>query len=159
MSISEQIAKHLKEVHFGGNWTCSNLKDSISGVSWQQATTQVYGFNTIATLSFHINYYVDAVLKVLQGSTLNASDALSFNHPTIQSEADWEKMKDKIWSDAELFVSLISVLSDEQLLQTFAAEQYGSYYRNLHGIIEHMHYHLGQIVLIKKIILIESTDI
>jgi hypothetical protein len=30
--------------------------------------------------------------------------------------------------------------------------KYGNYYRNLHGIIEHTHYHLGQIVLIKKLL-------
>jgi hypothetical protein len=29
-------------------------------------------------------------------------------------------------------------------------EKYGNYYRNIHGIIEHIHYHLGQIVLIEK---------
>ena len=31
-------------------------------------------------------------------------------------------------------------------------EKYGNYFRNLTGIIEHLHYHLGQIVLIKKLI-------
>jgi hypothetical protein len=34
----------------------------------------------------------------------------------------------------------------------FGDPKYGSYYRNLHGIVEHTHYHLGQIVLVKKII-------
>ena len=38
------------------------------------------------------------------------------------------------------------------LWETFADEKYGHYYRNLHGIIEHTHYHLGQIVLIKKLL-------
>ncbi|HAI83731.1 MAG TPA: DUF1572 domain-containing protein, partial [Chitinophagaceae bacterium] len=28
----------------------------------------------------------------------------------------------------------------------------GTYYRNILGLIEHTHYHLGQIALIKKII-------
>ena len=32
----------------------------------------------------------------------------------------------------------------------FFHEKYGNYYRNLHGVIEHAHYHLGQIALIKK---------
>jgi hypothetical protein len=36
--------------------------------------------------------------------------------------------------------------------------QYGSYYRDPQGIIEHLHYDLGQIVLIKKILLQESSE-
>lgn len=88
MKLSTQIAKHIREVHFGGNWTCSNLKDTLASVTWQQATTQVYSFNSIATLVYHINYYVSAVKKVLEGEALNAKDELSFNHPPIQSQED-----------------------------------------------------------------------
>ena len=43
-------------------------------------------------------------------------------------------------------------LSDDKLFDNFADPKYGSYYRNLQGIVEHTHYHLGQIVLLKKII-------
>ncbi len=64
MNLPSQIAKHVREVYFGGNWTSSNLKDNLADVNWQQATTQVYNLNTIAILVFHISYYVNAVLKV-----------------------------------------------------------------------------------------------
>ncbi len=46
MNLTMLIAKHLKEVYFGGNWTASSLKDNLTDVTWQQATTQVYSFNT-----------------------------------------------------------------------------------------------------------------
>jgi hypothetical protein len=68
MDLTGQIAKHLREVYFGGNWTTSNLKANLADVTWQQATRQVYTFNTIATLVFHVNYYVSAALKVLHGN-------------------------------------------------------------------------------------------
>lgn len=152
MNTPEQIAQHLKAVHFGGNWTSVNLKDTLAGVSWQQATTPVTTLNTIAALVYHINYYIDAVLKVLQGGTLEAKDAYSFDHPPVTSDADWERMLTKIWSDAETFASLIAQLPEQQLQATFIDEKYGSYYRNLQGIIEHTHYHMGQIVIIKKLL-------
>ena len=152
MKLTAQIAKHFRDVHFGGNWTSVNLKDSLANVNWQQATTQVYSCNTIATLVFHMNYYVSAVLKVLQGSPLDAHDKYSFDHPPIRSLEDWEKLLDKIWTEAEKFASLIEQLPEDKLGETFSDEKYGTYYRNLHGIIEHTHYHLGQIVLIKKIL-------
>jgi hypothetical protein len=153
MSLSQQIAKHFKDVHFGGNWTFSNLKDQLVDVSWQQATTQIYSLNTIATLVLHINYFVGAALNVLKGEPLNAHDKYSFDHPPIHSQTDWENMLNKVWTEAEQFASLVEQLPESKLWETFSEEKYGNYYRNIHGIIEHSHYHLGQIVLLKKILL------
>jgi uncharacterized damage-inducible protein DinB len=152
MSTTKQIAKHVREIYTGGNWTGVNLKDTLADVTWQQATTQVYSFNTIHTLVFHMQYYVDALLKVLHGGPLNAKDEYSFIHPPITNEQDWKNLLDKTFSDGEEFASLIEQLPDTILWENLADPKYGIYYRNLHGTIEHTNYHLGQIVLIKKII-------
>jgi hypothetical protein len=152
MNLTAQIAKHFREIHFGVNWTWSNLKDHLSDVTWQEATTQVHSLNTIVALVYHINYFVSAVLKVLQGGPLEGSVKYSFDHPPIQSQEDWEKLLEKTWSDAEKFAMLVEQLPEQKLWETFGEEKYGNYYRNLHGVIEHNHYHLGQIVLIKKIL-------
>ena len=153
MNLTTQIAKHFRDVHFGGNWTSVNLKQTLAEITWQQATTKIYSLNTIATLVFHINYYVSAVTEVLQGEPLTAHDKYSFDLPPIQNQEDWEKLLNKTWSDAENFFKLIEQLPENKLGEMFSDEKYGNYYRNIHGIIEHTHYHLGQIVLIKKILL------
>lgn len=152
MNLPHQIAKHFREIHFGGNWTCVNLKDTLADVSWQQATTKIEGFNTIAALVFHVNYYVDAVLRVLQGGPLTAHDKFSFDAPAINNQEDWDQQLAKVWSQAEHFATLLEQLPESKLWEFLDEEKYGLYYRNLHGIIEHSHYHLGQIVILKKII-------
>jgi uncharacterized damage-inducible protein DinB len=151
MNVPAQIANHFRQVHFGGNWTAVNLKQTLSDITWQQATTKVNSLNTIAALVFHINYYVSAVLNVLQGTPMSAHDKYSFDLPPIESEEDWKKLLDKTWSDAEKFAELVEQLPDSKLGDIFVMEKYGTYHRNLLGVIEHTHYHLGQIVLIKKI--------
>jgi len=153
MNLSQQPAKHFSQVHFGGNWTSVNLKDTLADVSWQQAVTKVSSFNTIAVLVYHMNYYVGAVLKVLQGEPLNASDQFSFDLPAIQSEDEWKQLLNKTWADAVNFANLLEQQPESRFGEVFSDEKYGSYYRNIHGIIEHCHYHLGQIVLIKKMII------
>ncbi len=153
MNTSAQIAKLLRAVYFGGNWCDVNLKVTLSDITWQQATAKVYSFNTIAALVYHMDYYVLAILKVLEDGPLDAHDKYSYDLPTIQSQGDWEKLLDKFWSDAENFASLIEQLPESNLGETFSDEKYGNYYRNIHGVIEHNHYHLGQIVLIRKILL------
>jgi hypothetical protein len=152
MNLTAQIAKHFREVHFGENWTSVNLKETLSDVTWQQAMTKVDSFNTIAVLVYHINYYVSAVLKVLQGQPLNASDKYSFDCPQIGSQEDWQKLLNKTWTEAESFVVEVEKLPESKLWEDFSDSKYGNYYRNLVGVIEHIHYHLGQIVLLKKLL-------
>lgn len=151
MYTAEQIAKALRDVHFGGNWTCSNLRDQLADVSWVEANTRVHGLNTIVALVYHINYYVSAVLKVLDGGPLDASDKYSFDHPPLNSKEDWEQLLSKAWSEAESLAARIALLSGSMLEADFTDAKYGSYYRNLQGIVEHTHYHLGQIAVVKKI--------
>jgi len=156
MNLTGHLAKHLRDVHFGGNWTTTNLRDTLSDVTWRQATTRVESFNTIVTLVYHMNYYIGVASGVLQGEPLNARDEYSFNHPPVLSQEDWENLLKKVWDDAEKFAGLIEQLPESRLWEVFADEKYGTYYRNIQGIIEHTHYHLGQIVILKK--MIPQTD-
>lgn len=152
MSQTKLIAKHLREVYFGGNWTTSNLKDQLASITYKQATATVYDFNSIAMLLYHATYYTDILIQVLNGKPLIAKDADSFLLPSINSEEDWQALQTKALTDATLAATLIEQLPDSVLTEHFVDEKYGNYFRNLHGIIEHLHYHLGQIVLIKKIV-------
>jgi hypothetical protein len=152
MKQTEQIANHIRGVHFGGNWCDSNLKDQVSDLTWYQATSELYGLNTIAKLVFHMNYFVKAVSEVLEGKPFSSKDTFSFDVPRIQSEADWDDMVNNALDDAERFAQLIEALPEEMLEKDFTDPKYGTYQSNLIGILEHCHYHLGQIVLIKKIL-------
>ena len=153
MTTAAHIAKHFKDVHFGGNWTAVNLKETLENVTWEQATTNILSFNTIATLVFHTNYFVVALLDVLKGNPLDAHDKFSFAHPPFESQQDWENFLAKVFADAESCATLIERLPESKLWEDFSNSKYGNYYRNIHGITEHLHYHLGQIVLIKKMLL------
>jgi hypothetical protein len=152
MTQTAQIAKHLRDVHTGGNWTWSNLKDILTDVSWEEATTKIDSFNTIAALTFHVNYFVVAVLDVLQGKPLTSHDKFSFDVPPIHSQQDWEKLVNKVLAEAGQCAALIEKLPDSKLDEVFVEEKYGNYFRNLHGLIEHTHYHLGQIAILKKLV-------
>jgi hypothetical protein len=152
MSLTKQIAKQFIELYWGGNWTGVSLGENLADVDWQQATTKVYSFNTIAALIYHMNFYVNAVITVLQGEALTASDKYSFDHPAILSSDDWNKLLDKTWNEAEQFATMVEQMPESRLWESFSDGKYGNYYRNIQGVTEHAHYHLGQIVLVKKII-------
>src|SRR5258705_11816926 len=112
MNIAAQIATHFRAVYFGGNWTSVNLRDTLADVTWKQASAKVYSFNTIGTLVYHMNYYVIAVLGVLNGKPLDAKDKYSFEHPPILSEDDWQKLLDKFWAYAEDLARMIGEIPE-----------------------------------------------
>ena len=152
MKTIEDLANQFREVHLSGKWVVlTNLKEQLSNVTWQQATTKIGSLNTIALLAYHINYYVSGMLNVLQGGTLDIKDKYSFNAPPITSEQDWNGLLNKMWSDAETFANVLERMPDEKMQQPFADEKYGSYQKNIDALIGHIYYHLGQIVLIKKL--------
>ena len=155
MSLSKQIAKNLRDVYAGGNYAGVNLKDALADVDWKTASTKFGSFNTILALVYHINYYVVAVSKVLQGEPLNVSDKFSFDHPQIQSEEEWEKFLAQFWEEGENFADLVEQVPESKFSEAFLDGKYGTYYRNVVGVIEHTHYHLGQIVLIKKLLILQ----
>ncbi|WP_422104087.1 DinB family protein [Winogradskyella sp.] len=152
MKVTQHIAKNLHQVYFGGNWTASNLMDQLDGVSLEMATKKVNDLNSILALTYHIHYYLKGTMEVLKGGDLTIRDKYSFDHPQIQNEAEWQAFLENIWEEAKTFIALVENLQDDVLNRYLAEEKYGTYYRNLAGIIEHAHYHLGQIAIIKKMI-------
>ncbi|ULQ55906.1 DinB family protein [Flavihumibacter rivuli] len=151
-TIASQIAKHFREVHTGGNWTWVNLKEQLADISWEEAVHKREGYNTILALTYHIHYYENAILNVLKGNPINSHHQYSFDHPSINNQQEWEAFVSKVFEAAEIFAQLVEQLPEPTLWETFADPKYGNYYRNLHGVIEHTHYHLGQIVVLKKMI-------
>lgn len=153
MTRSLSIANRLREVLLDGHWIANtNYKEQLLSINWRQATQKVVNLNTIAALTFHINYYLAGLSNVFNGGKLEISDKYSFDLPKIQSETDWNKLVNNFLSNAENFINQVEQLTDDTLDQPFVDEKYGTYSRNIEGVIEHSYYHLGQVSLIKKMI-------
>ncbi len=151
MKLNAYLSNRLREILTEGKWVLgTNFKAEIIDLDWKQATQKVNDFNTIADLTFHIDYYLAGVSKVLKGGSLDIKDKFSFDAPTIHSEKDWENLVNKFCADAETFIKLVENMSDKDLMADFVDKQYGTYCRNIDAMIEHTYYHLGQIILIKK---------
>ena len=152
MKKNQKIAGRFREVVLDGKWVVqTNYKAQLSGLSWEQATKKIGSLNTIADLTFHIHYYISGILNVLEGGKLEIKDQFSFNYIPIQSQQVWEALLAKLWYDTEKFASIVEQMNEAQLDEDFSNEQYGDYAKNINALIEHCYYHLGQIVLIKKL--------
>ncbi len=155
MTNNKILANRFKEVILNGTWIANtNFKHQLADLNLEIATTKIYSLNTIADLAQHIYYYINGINKVFKGGSLDIKDKFSFEFPEIASQNDWDKFLNKFWNDAEDFANFIEKMSDKDLNDFFANEKYGTIQRNIDAMIEHSYYHLGQILLIKKLILV-----
>jgi hypothetical protein len=148
------LANRLREVLLNGKWIANtNFKEQIENISWKQAILKIEDLNSIALLTFHINYYLNGILTVFNGGALEIKDKYSFDLPEIKSKEDWCSLVNEFVNNAEKFATHVEKMDNNLLQRPFVDEKYGNYLRNIEGVIEHSYYHLGQVSLVKKMIL------
>jgi len=151
---STELAKRFREVTLSGKLIAfTNIKEQLSDLNMKQAISKISSLNTLAALTFHLNYYIHGVLQVFEGGELTIRDKFSFDMKPIESESDWNVLRESLFSNSEKFASHIEAMSDTKLESGFVKKEYGSYEKNIHAMIEHCYYHFGQMVIIKKMIL------
>ena len=148
------MADRFREVMLDGQWVAkTNFHLALSDVYWKQAVTKVGGLNSIASLTYHVNYYIEGLLTVFNGGELVIRDKYSFDMKPITSQEDWKHLCASLMENSERFAKAVEEMEDEQLDAVFIDEKYGNFQRNIDSIIEHGYYHLGQISLLKKLIM------
>ena len=151
MTRSISLAKRVREVFLDGKWIANtNFSEQLRSVPLQQALQKPGGANSIASLVFHVNYYLEGLIEAFEKGVLSISDKYSYDMRPLEKEQEWEEMVNALLRNAELFARRVEALSEETLDGPFIDPRYGTYERNIEGIIEHSYYHLGQVVLIRK---------
>jgi len=146
------LADRFREVILNGTWIANtNFRAQLDDIDWQIATKKINDLNTISLLCQHIHYYIRGIRDVLKGGALTISDKFSFDFPPITSNQEWEIFLEAFYSDSEEFAAEVENLNDDQLKNNFLDPKYGSLQRNIDAMIEHCYYHLGQVVLLRKI--------
>ncbi|MFD1771164.1 DinB family protein [Sphingobacterium suaedae] len=153
MESAQQLAFRFREVTLNGTWIANtNYKLALSTVTFEQATTKIGSLNSIALLTYHLHYYMAGVTEAMRTGQLTIKDSLSFGMSPLASDQEWQQLKENFLSDSEQFADEVESLTEQQLQEIFIDARYGTYRRNIESMIEHAYYHLGQVVLLSKLI-------
>ena len=153
METNIELANRFREVILDGTWIANtNFKNQLEDLKYEIAIKKFENLNSIAVLAQHINYYIQGMNNVFKGGNLEIKDKFSFDFEVIKSQQEWNNFLNIFWNDTNDFAEFVEKISEEKLEEFFTDQKYGSYKRNINAMIEHSYYHLGQIVLIKKII-------
>lgn len=152
MTINQLIATHLTEAFEGNNWSDVNVKDTLDDITFEEAITLTNASpNTIAALLYHMTFYNKAVCTRLRGEEPTINDANGFDLPPLKDENDWIRLKQDAFIAARELADRIKTFADDRLPEENPPGK-GTFYKKLHGVIEHNYYHLGQIVILKNLI-------
>ena len=153
MNSGKELADRFRDMMLSGKYIAfTNVKEQLHDVTVDEANTSINGLNTIAMLTFHLRYYIKGVIQVFEGGDLTIRDKYSFDMNDLENENDWIALRDDLLSSAEKYAAFVEGFDNEKLASGFVKTEYGSYYKNIDGMIEHCYYHFGQIVIIKKMI-------
>ncbi|AGC75167.1 hypothetical protein LX97_02455 [Nonlabens dokdonensis] len=150
---SQILAQRYDDVIFNGKHIANtNYHAFLQEIDYETAISRDLHVNSIAQLTRHVHYYINGVAQALQTGHLKIKDAHSFDFEPIQNETEWNYIKKIFFKDASTLSKLIKETPEFKLALPFIDEKYGSLERNINMMVEHCYYHLGQMVLLSKII-------
>ncbi len=67
MSQAQFLADRLKEACLDGKFIANtNIKSQIQNITWLQANQKIESLNTVALLTYHLNYYLRGILDFIK---------------------------------------------------------------------------------------------
>lgn len=153
MNRGTYLSHRLEELLLSGTWIANtNFKDQLTQIPFEMAIAKTQHHNSIASLCFHINYYLYGLIEAFTSSKLDMKDSESFSMPPVNTASQWQEMVERFIANSETLVTLVSSMDEPLLEKDFFDKKYGTYLRNIDAFIEHGYYHLGQIVLLRKLL-------
>ena len=152
MIITHLIAAHIRKVYEGSNWTEVSIAGAISNISFQQARQLTAASpNTIASILHHLSYWNEIMRQRMQNNNPEITADNGFYIEALKNEDDWQALKQEAHQSFIQLADAVLHFPDELLDTTYTTGK-STYYKNLQGIAEHAHYHLGQMVIIKNLL-------
>jgi uncharacterized damage-inducible protein DinB len=148
---AHRIADQLERAFEGDAWNGPTVTEILSGVSAEQAAARpVAGAHSIWEIVLHTTAWQRTVRERLQGHSVEPlADDLDWPLVADTSEAAWAGTIRDLRAEYERLRQEAEVWRDRDLSITPGGERYTAY-EMLHGVIQHIYYHAGQITILKK---------
>ena len=152
---SQHYAGRFRQIYDGSPWYGDNFVSKIADITSENAfVSPVTGLHAVAQVVAHMTYWRQALISRLRnsGKPFKPSMKSDDNWPSIShlQQTGWEKTRSAFDESQAEIIKLLSGQTD-----SFLAVEYDKGYSIddlVQGIIDHDIYHIGQIGLIKKLV-------
>ncbi len=151
MPESERISEQLRRALRGEAWHGPSLGEILNGVTAEEAAARpVPAAHSIWELALHIAAWGEIVLRRIGGEPVMDVPPEE-DWPAIgeKGEEAWRRAVERLVRGHEELVEVIAQLPDARLEEGVPGHDY-SLYVLLHGQVQHLLYHAGQMAILKK---------
>jgi uncharacterized damage-inducible protein DinB len=149
----ERLRHQLDRVFAGEAWHGTPVLDVLDELTARQAAARpVASAHSIAEIVNHIDAWLSIVHRRCEGTPVGTiSDAVDWPPVTDPSDEAWREARARLRRRYLELASMVSRLSDADLDRTVQGKlRTYTVYDDIHGVIQHTLYHLGQIVVLAK---------
>jgi uncharacterized damage-inducible protein DinB len=151
MNETQGILYLFSELYEGDPWIGVNLKNTLAGIDAQLANKKINPYhNSIWEIVEHIISWRANVLERVKGKIMTTPGNNYISPIQDKSERAWQQTLEKLEVSQQDWTAFLKNLSPGDLAKKYQGNQ-TSNFENIHGIIQHDAYHLGQIILLAKI--------
>ena len=150
MSELADILDELRRIHDKDAWHGPALKESLSGVTAEQAAARpVGGAHSIWEIVRHITVWEDVFRQRLEGHAIAEPEEGDFPPVEDVSDEAWAEAFRRLDACHEGLLQTVARLDDSVLPEKVPGKDYSIRFL-LGGIVRHHVYHAGQVALLKK---------
>ncbi len=152
MKEIERISKLLSDLYKGNSWIDVTINGTLKNISSTQAFTHpVNNLNSIWEIVNHLVCWREAVIKRLHGEVIEGPANNFFEAIPDNSEKAWMKTLERLDISQQSWMEFLKGF-DSNDLEIIYKNTKTTHYELILGILQHDAYHLGQIVLLKKLV-------
>ena len=153
MKETERIEELFKDLFEGDPWLDVNIVSTLEGIDAGLAARRIAeGRNTIWEIVNHITSWRQNILERIRGNFIPAPEHNFILPVKDPSEEAWQNDIAKLKATQVEWEQALKGFKAEDLERTGDPKDKIPFYYYVHGILQHDAYHLGQIVLLKKLL-------
>jgi len=150
MDELKRIKKIISDQFNGHPWLDVNIVDTLKHLSSTQAAEKTGNLNSIWQIVNHMIEWREVLWKKLNGDTVFVTESNFIEEIDDSSEKEWKQTLKRFEQSQKNIMNFLSKEKNFDYEKVFSNGH--TSYEHLQAILQHDAYHLGQIVLLKKLI-------
>jgi uncharacterized damage-inducible protein DinB len=150
MTEVEKIGDQLRRAFEGEAWFGDSLSEILAGVTAEKASAHpVPQVHSVVEIVLHLIFTEDVMRRRIEGERATIHEGEDLFSVGEVSEVVWKDTLVQMETSHRKLREVIGKLKEEDLEAKVVGQEYSIYFL-LHGLIQHLIYHAGQIAMLKK---------
>ena len=150
MPETKRIITLFENLYHGHPWIDITLKETLENITATQAYQRFPNCNSIWEITNHLIEWRKNVLQRVKGQVIKTPDYNYIQEIEDNSDTAWAATLQQLADTQTKWVVFLQGMNEADLALEYAVNKM-TYYEHIQGIIQHDAYHLGQIVILTKV--------